>query len=271
MISAGRSPDRRSGLRIVAGGFALFWGLAFYGLIDLLAFAQGEQFHAALLLSTGWGLVFLFLVATPMVAIAVTRSGGYSSPLTEVALVAAAVIVAAALSSSPAHLAVAAGLLGTVAVLATLARDRIPDLIPRWRWSTAPGLLVLLAVAPCCAYAWTSARTAGSGHVTDDTWGFDHWPIQAALPLALLLICALSAGHPSGWRRPTWTAGAAAAWFAAMCWLEPDLAGSVSHGWAAITLLWAVAFVAAMHLSSGDTRSRVRDRVAESHGRRERQ
>jgi hypothetical protein len=35
------------------------------GHIDLLAFAQDEQFHAALLLSTGWGLVFLFLIAGP--------------------------------------------------------------------------------------------------------------------------------------------------------------------------------------------------------------
>jgi hypothetical protein len=54
-------------VRILAAALAVFWGLVFYGLIDLLAFAQGAEFHAALLLSTGWGLLFLFLVAAPLV------------------------------------------------------------------------------------------------------------------------------------------------------------------------------------------------------------
>ena len=98
------SVDRRLWLRVLAGLFGLFWGFFFYGLIDLLAFAQGEQFHAALLLSTGWGLLFLFLVAAPLVALAVRASAVSPSALAQVALVAAAVITAAALSSSPRYL-----------------------------------------------------------------------------------------------------------------------------------------------------------------------
>jgi hypothetical protein len=111
---------------------------------------------------------------------------------------------------------------------------------------------VLLAVAPCCAYAWTSARTTGDARITDDTWGLDHWPAQAALPLAVLLISALAAGHPSGWRLPAWSAGAAAAWFSIVCWLEPHLVASVSRPWAAATLLWSVAFIAATHVPARD-------------------
>ena len=118
------SVDRRIWLRVLAGLLGLFWGFFFYGLIDLLAFAQGEQFHAALVLSTGWGLLFLFLVAAPLVALAVRASAVSPSALAEVALVAAAVIMAAALSSSPRYLSVAAGLVVTVAVLALAARDR---------------------------------------------------------------------------------------------------------------------------------------------------
>ena len=205
------SVDRRLWLRVLAGLLGLFWGFSFYGLIDLLAFAQGEQFHAALVLSTGWGLLFLFLVAAPLVALAVRASAVSPSALAEVALVAAAVITAAVLSSSPRYLSVAAGLLVTVAVLALAARDRPWDALEAWRWSALPGTLVLIAVAPCCAYAWTSARTTGDAQITDDTWGLDHWPAQAALPLAVLLISALAAGHPSGWRLPAWSAGAAAA------------------------------------------------------------
>jgi hypothetical protein len=242
--------DSRSWLPFVACLFGLFWGFFFYGLIDLLAFAQGEQFHATLLLSTGWGLVFLFLTAAPLVALGLRASAVSPSALAELALVAAAVLAAAALSSSPRHLSVAAGLTATVAVLAVLARDRPWDVVRTWRWSAVPGTLVILATAPCCAYAWTSARTTGGAQLTDDTWGLDHWPVQAALPLALMLISALAAGHPTGWRLPTWTAGAAAAWFAVVCWLEPHLVGSVSRPWAAITLLWSAVFIAATYLSA---------------------
>ena len=235
---------------IVAALLGLFWGFFFYGLIDLLAFAQGEEFHAALVLSTGWGLLFLFLVAGPLFALSVRASAVSPSALAQVALVAAAVLAAAALSSSPRHLFVSAGLIATVAVLAVLGRERPWDVMRTWRWSAAPGALVILAVAACCAYAWTSARTTGTAQITDDTWGLDHWPVQAALPLALLLISALAAGHPSGWRLPTWSAGAAAAWFAVVCWLEPDLVASVSRPWAAITFLWSAAFIAATYLSA---------------------
>src|SRR3954447_11179217 len=113
-----RSGDRRLWLRVLAGLFGVFWGFFFYGLIDLLAFAQGEQFHATLLLSTGWGLLFLFLVAAPLLALGVRPSAVSPSALAEVTLVAAAVITAAALSTSPRHLSVAAGLVVTVTALA---------------------------------------------------------------------------------------------------------------------------------------------------------
>ena len=86
--------------------------------------------------------------------------------------------------------------------------------------------------------------------------------MQAALPLALLLISALAAGHPSGWRLPTWSAGAAAAWFAVVCWLEPDLVASVSRPWAAITFLWSAAFIAATYLQRAGGRGGLADNTS---------
>jgi hypothetical protein len=237
-------------VRILAALLATFWGLAFYGLIDLLAFAQGAEFHATLLLSTGWGLLFLFLVATPLATLCVRPSAASAAALAEVALVGVAVILAAGAGGASRLLFVSAGLLVSVASLAAVARRRYQPLVPGWRWSAPPGALVILAIGPCCAYAWTAARTTGSTALTDDTWGLDHWPVQAALPLALLLISALAAGHPAGWRLPTWSAAAAAAWFAVVCWLEPGLVGSVSRPWAAITFAWATTFVATTHLTA---------------------
>src|SRR5690349_3523897 len=81
------SSKSRLWLPFAACLFGVFWGLLFYGLIDLLAFAQGEEFHATLLLSTGWGLVFVFLIAAPVVALGVRASAVSSSALAELALV----------------------------------------------------------------------------------------------------------------------------------------------------------------------------------------
>jgi hypothetical protein len=186
------------------------------------------------------------------------------SVFAQVGLVAVAVVAAAALSSSPRYLPVSAGLIATIAVLAVLAPDHPLNAVKAWRWSAIPGGLVILAVAPCCAYAWTSARTTGGAELTDDTWGLDHWPAQAALPLAVLLISALAAGHPAGWRVPAWSAAAAAAWFAVVCWLEPQLVASVGRPWAAATLLWSAAFISAAHLGAHDRRRAAENESASS-------
>jgi hypothetical protein len=244
-------PGRRLSARVLAGLLAVFWGFAFYGLIDLLAFAQGPDFHAALVLSTGWGLLFLVLVAAPLGAV-VVRVRAWLTAVCEVAVVAAAVAVAAVLSGSPRHLLVAGALLATSAVLAAL-RPTVPGTAGtdrRTSWTTR--LLVVLAAGPACAYAWTAARTTGSGTLTDDTWGLDHWPVQAAFPLAVLGVAALAAARPAGRQLPTWTAAIAAAWFGTVCWVEPDLVGSPGRGWATLVLVWSVAFVAAQSRPTQD-------------------
>ncbi len=42
----------RGSARIVAALAAFFWGFVFFGVIDLLSFAAGEEFHATLVLGT---------------------------------------------------------------------------------------------------------------------------------------------------------------------------------------------------------------------------
>ena len=236
------APQRAPGRSRVL--LAVFWGFLFYGLIDLLAFAQGPDFHDSLVLSTGWGLLFLVLVAGPLVAVAV-RPGARAAAAGQVAVAGLAVVVAAALSGSPRHLLVAGALLATAAVLAAARPPaRVPPRATR-RTPWAPRLLVLLAAGPACAYAWTAARTTGSGTLTDDTWGLDHWPVQAAFPLAVLGVAALAAARPAGWQLSTWTVATSAAWFGTACWLEPDLVGSPGRGWATVVLAWSIAFVLA--------------------------
>ena len=215
--------------RMLAGVLAVFWGFLFYGLIDLLAFAQGPDFHASLVLSTGWGLLFLVLVAGPLVAVAV-RPGTRATAVGQVAVAGVAVAVAAALSGSPRHLLVAGALLATAAVLTavrppTALRGRRPPGVRRGpRPAGGPRR------RPRLRLRLDAARTTGSGTLTDDTWGLDHWPVQAAFPLAVLGVAALAAARPAGWQLPTWTVAISAAWFGTVCWLEPDLVGSPGRG-----------------------------------------
>jgi len=231
---------RRIPLRVAAAVLAVFWGLLFYGLIDLLAFLQGPEFHDTVLLSTGWGLVFLVLVAAPLATVAVASRATASSAAAELLAVAAAVAVGALLSASPRHLALTAGLLLSAALVAWLGHASPRPI--EWHWSTAPAAALAVAVVPAASYVWTSARSTGTGRTTDDTWGFDHWPVQAALPVALLLVAALAAGHPRGWRLPLWTATAATIWFAVVAFVEPSLVGSLDRGWSVAVLVWAVGF-----------------------------
>ena len=73
--------------------------------------------------------------------------------------------------------------------------------------------------------------------------------MQKLLLAALLLGATLAAGHPQGWRVPTWCVGAATVWLAVVSWFEPDLAGSIGRTWAVVALLWAGCFVVAAQLS----------------------
>jgi hypothetical protein len=236
-------------VRVTASLFALFWGYLFYGLIDLLVPLGDETFHQSLLLETGWGLIFVFLVAAPLIAAAVRPHAALSVGLQQVVLVSVAVTVAAVMSASPRHLLITIGLLLTVLVIAR--RNAWSLLKPSPQWSWAPGALVVAAAIPWFIYAATAASAHRDGRPPIDvTWEFNHWPIQAALPIALVLIAALAASYPPGWIVPTWCTGACAAWLAVISWFEPKLAASLGRGWALTAFAWAIAFVTTMHITA---------------------
>src|SRR3954451_4144796 len=104
---------RRPWLRAAAALLAIFWGLLFFGIVDLLAFLQGEEFHATILLSTGWGLLFLFLVSGPLVVLSVDRSAWSAAATVEIAAVAVALATAAMLSTAPRFFLAALGVAAT--------------------------------------------------------------------------------------------------------------------------------------------------------------
>src|SRR4051794_19513808 len=99
-----RRPASVSWRRVVDGALALVWGLFLYGVVDLLAFAQGPEFHDSILLSTGWGLLVLFLVAGPLAALAVLPAAASGSAAAVLLAVSLSLAVAAAASDSATYL-----------------------------------------------------------------------------------------------------------------------------------------------------------------------
>ncbi len=149
------------------------------------------------------------VVAAPLVAIAVGPGAAWRAGLSQVMVAAAAIAVASVAGRSPGHLLVAASLAGTVVWVAyAAAPDHAALNWPR-RWSWGSGILVVVAAGPWLVYAGASAAHGTAG---ETTYNLGHWPIQAALGVAIIGVAALAATLPSGWVVPAWCAGTCAVW-----------------------------------------------------------
>jgi hypothetical protein len=241
---------RRVLARIVAVAAAVFWGFLFFGLIDLLTpFVEGEDFAAHYLMETGWGLTYLVLVAVPLLAL-VVRPGSLPAVL-ELGAVGIALVVGAVLAGSTRHLLPGLGVLATAAVLAFLGRP-ISGALQR-RPAPLAGGLALVATVPAAAYAWDMARATEN---PEETWGLDHYPVQAAFAIAVVLValvCATTRPGPGSWLTAS-TAAVCAIWIGVLSMVWPERLGSLGTGWGAVAVGWGVALLGAATLE----RQRVR-------------
>ena len=231
----------RVAARVFAGLAAVFWGFFWFGLIDLLVVViQDEQFHEDYLFESGWGLLYLVLVAVPLIVLAVRP--GHPVALAQLGVVAAAVLVGAAWGSALPQLWNGLGLALTALVLALLGRPeglrlRAPD----------PFLAVLAAVAvpPAIAYAAPLARNTSA--VEEITNGVSHWPMQASLALAVAGVAWLAAFTRS--RLPGWTAAFTAIWLGVESVVYPDLHASLGTAGGMLVAAWGVALALAVELT----------------------
>jgi hypothetical protein len=237
--------------RTVAAAAAVFWAVFSFGLMDLLVVVlDDDRFAEAYLLETGWGLLFLVLVAVPFAALA--HRPGTGLLLVQPLVVAAAVALSAAVAGYPTQLLAAALLVAWVAAVAGLGRSggRVAPPAPLRARPLRPGpaVLVLVAAPAALVYAWHQVhdwRAAGS---PDITLGLDHRPMQGALGLALLgvaVLAALGAGtRPPGWRVPVWTVAVSACWLGLVSAVYPALEGSLGRTLGVAVAVWGVAFAA---------------------------
>jgi hypothetical protein len=225
--------------RVVAAVGALFWGWLFFGVQDTLTvFVEGQDFAAHYLMESGWGLLFLVLVAGPLIGL-VFRPGTVVL-VAQVVAVGVAVVVGALMAGSPAHLLPAAALVLTALAVATLGRCRVRSV--RFRVDRPLAVLALVAAGPALAYAW---RMATSDVDVERTVNLDHYPIQASLGISALLIASLIAVTKecsTSWLA-TATLTVTVGWLGIESAVYPHELGSFGALWGWLAFAWAVVFL----------------------------
>jgi len=236
--------------RVVALVAALFWGVLFFGIIDLLVVPeQDEQFFRFYLLETGWGLLYTMLVMLPLLLWAARPRREVF--LQQVLAVAAAVLLCGLAALNPGQVFVAGLLAATALVPAALAGH------PLWPFrgvslsGSSPWLggLALVAAAPASVYAIQMIHASYTDAIDDDTWGLMHLPMQAGFGLALAgsaSIFVLAGGaHAPGWRFSVLPAAASAAWIGVVSVAYPDHLGSLGTIGGVSSIAWGITIAVA--------------------------
>ena len=227
--------------RIVAGTAAVFWGLFWFGLIDLLVVVEQDAiFYEDYMLESGWGLLFLVLVALPLVVLAVRP--GSPGAVSQLVVVTVAVLIGGLLRPTWPQLLNGLGLLLTVVLVAWVGCGRLV----RWRSpDLALSALAIVALPAAVAYG-----TPLIGNITveeDFTNGVTHWPMQASLALAIVGLVILAAVTRD--RLPAWTAAFAAFWLGVESVVYPDLNASLGRIGGVLTAVWAVLVTVALQIA----------------------
>lgn len=170
--------------------------------------------------------------------------------LSVVAAAGVGVAVTAVVAGSFGQLVPAGLLLLNAAWLSRLGRGYVR---PRHGWPLPQvDPFVLVAAAPLLLAGVLYAVDMVIGYRTgrlptdDDTWGLDHWPMQAALALTIALVgMGVAQGVRNRWSGTAFSAmcvTVTAGWFGVICMAHPAHAASVGETGGAVVAAWAAAF-----------------------------
>jgi hypothetical protein len=184
-------------LRVAAGLLAAVWAVLFFALIDLsVIFLWNDDFVEVRPLEASWGAFLTFFMVVPLVVVAV-RPRRYGEAVMLASVTTVALIIGAALSGDarPLWLAGAAAVSSGVLILFGTSLSRragMPPPVPHIQVSWPMAVLAVAGVPlwwPYIAHA-ASAQDVLPG---DDSLGIDHWPVQAAAGVAVVLAAFLAA------------------------------------------------------------------------------
>jgi hypothetical protein len=224
--------------RVAAVVFALTWLIyPGFGLIDLsVTWDPGW----AVGLEAGWGLLFTVLVAAAFVRIAV-RPRQPGPAVVQLLCVAAALAVSAAASLEWALVLVALAVAAEALAVALLVRGG-PLTAGGVRVDRPLAVLAGLAALPWLAYANAMYAANRVGLPEDISIGIDHYAVQGAVGLALVVLSGLAAGRPRGRRFVGAGVGLVAAYLGLVCLAWPGTPGGLGPVWSVLSMAWGVAF-----------------------------
>ncbi len=246
---------RLTTLRVLACLFAVSWVvLPGFGAIDLSVTWSSDWPQV---LEAGWGLYATVLVGAAFALVAVrprrSRTGVAQFVVSSVAL-----FVSAAAATEPRLLLLAAGLATQTAIVGALS-GRVRDAHPATRFQVSSPVLVLagLGLVPWLAYAldmWALNREDRSD--SDVTLGIDHYSVQGAVGLALVLLPVLAALRRDARPFVAVCAGIVAVYLGIVSYAWPDAAGGFSRAWSCVAIAWGLA------IGLGGVAPRLRSSVA---------
>ena len=238
---------RRLAACLLSGVFAVSWlVLPGFGLIDLSVTWDAEWPQV---LEAGWGLFATVIVGASFALCA-------SRPRASVPAAAQLVVATGSLAVS----ALVARESGVVLLAALLALQTVIVCgLLRGAWQDATALggpsagvsrpLLLLAGAgavPWLAYAvhmWSLNREGRSD--SDITMGVDHYSVQGALALTLVVLPLLAAARADLHGFVSVCAGVAASYLGLVSLAWPDAAGGLGREWSIAAMVWGLALIAA--------------------------
>lgn len=259
MLEAGTHARGTAALRVVAGLALLVSLVPNFGIVDLVtAIAPSGEWVPLRMLEAGWAIVFGVLFPVGFAA-QLRRGGGPVASVQQLVVLTASLALATLLTTKPHEwLLVAFWAAVTAAVVALHpARSRVVAFGRPADLRLAA--LAAAALAPAGVYAAQMAAHYRAGLAGDDTNGFEHWTVQSAAAIAIVLLVALSAIKADGWRIPAISAAVSAALLGAPAIASDGGPADFSAGWGVAVLAWSALVLLAT--ASTDSARRRRGRA----------
>jgi hypothetical protein len=249
--------------RAFSGVFALSWlVLPGFGVIDLSVTWNADWPQV---LEAGWGLFATVIVAAAFGLLAVWPRAAL--PALAQLLVAGLCLAVSAVAAKETRLFVLVALLGLqtaiVGGIAEARRRRIEPLQPLSRSSRALFVVTVAAAVPWLSYAlhmWELNRQNRSDG--DVSLGIDHYSVQGALALALVVLPVSAAVRVRLRPFVPVCASVAASYLGAVSLAWPEAAGGLGRAWSIAAIAWGLALLAAT-LSDRIPVAPLRDRPAD--------
>jgi hypothetical protein len=226
--------------RVIAAVGLMASLVAGFGVIDLVtALAPGPEWEALQMLEAGWGIVFGVLIPIALV-VQLGRGAGPVAAVQQLVVVTASLALATLLTAKTREWLLVLVLAGFTAVVIALHPARSRVFRVGGACDRRLAALAALAAVPAGIYAVRMAANRRAGLIGDDTLGFEHWTVQSALSVCLVLLVALSAAKTDGWRVPAASAAVGSVTLGAVAIMAGDVPANVNPGWAIAAIVWGV-------------------------------